>query len=111
MRANILKRRFAKCSLNVKRSLFVAYCMCFYDIGIWHQYSPTMFNRLCSCYNKCIKIVFGYKRIYNVTAMLNELSLPTFNDFFARWLNSFHMRWSSSAYVLIHNVNILGIEN
>ena len=46
MRANILKRRFAKCSLNVKRSLFVAYCMCFYDIGIWHQYSPAMFNSL-----------------------------------------------------------------
>ena len=45
MSTNILKRRFAKCSLNVKHSLFVAYCMCLYDIAIWHQYSPTLFKR------------------------------------------------------------------
>ena len=46
MRTNILKTRFSKCSLNVKRSLFVAYCMCLYDIGIPHRYAPTMFRRL-----------------------------------------------------------------
>lgn len=110
MRTNILKRRFAKCSPNVKRSLFVAYCMCLYDIGIWHQYSPTMFKRLQSCYNKCIKIFFGYPRMYSVTAMLNELSLPTFSDLFARSLSNFRHRWFSSGNSLIHNVCILGIE-
>src|SRR5688572_27390666 len=110
MRANILKRRFGKCSINVKRSLFVAYCMCLYDIGIWHQHSPTMLNKLQFCYNKCIKIFFGYKRMYSVTTMLNELSLPTFSDYFAHSLSSFHIIWSSSANALIHNIDILGID-
>src|SRR5688572_4565495 len=44
MAINILKRRLAKCFLNVKQSLFVAYCMCLYDSGIWHQFSPTIYR-------------------------------------------------------------------
>lgn len=110
MRTNILKRRFAKCSLQVKRSLFIAYCMCLYDIGIWHHYSPTVFNKLQSCYNKCIKILFGYPRMYSLTTMLNELQLPTFGDLFARSLSRFHFKWVSSNNLLIQYVNILGVK-
>ena len=32
-----------------------------------------------SCYNKCIKLFFGYLRSYSVTQMLFELGLPSFN--------------------------------
>ena len=33
MRTNILIRRYSKCSIGVKLTLFKAYCMCFYDAG------------------------------------------------------------------------------
>ncbi len=52
---NLLIRRYSKCSLVVKLNLFKAYCMCLYDTGIWIYYSNSVFNKLKSCYNKCIK--------------------------------------------------------
>lgn len=59
MRSNILIRRYGKCSTAVKLTLFKAYCMCLYDVGIWMHYSITVFNKLKSCYNKCIKCFLG----------------------------------------------------
>ena len=35
IRANILNRRFSKCSLKVKLRLFQTYCLCFYDVALW----------------------------------------------------------------------------
>ena len=34
IRANILTRKFGKCTLSVKRYLFKTYCLCFYDIAL-----------------------------------------------------------------------------
>ena len=36
VRTNILRRRFYKCSLEVKRTLFKAYCL--YDTALWNKY-------------------------------------------------------------------------
>ena len=75
VRINILIRRYGKCSVPVKLTLFRAFCMCLYDAGLWRHYSITVFNKLRSCYNKCIKIFFGYSRCYSVTEMLAELAM------------------------------------
>ena len=64
VRTNILLRRFGKCSVAVKMSLFRSYCLCFYDIGMWTKYSSTVFKRMEACYNKCIKSFFKYRRFY-----------------------------------------------
>jgi len=58
IRTSILLRRFGKCSVDVKLSLFRSYCLCFYDIGMWSKYSSTVFRRMEACYNKCIKSYF-----------------------------------------------------
>ena len=61
MRTNILIRRYNKCSISVKLTLFKAYCMCLYDAGICMlHYTITVFNKFKSCYNKCIKMFFGF---------------------------------------------------
>jgi len=78
-RANILVRRFGKCSLAVKHILFKTYCICLYDAGIWARYQIGSYNMLRSCYNKCIKLFFGYKRYDSVTKILLDLGLPSFN--------------------------------
>ena len=43
-RTNILISRFRKSSVAVKLRLFKCYCMCFYDIALWNNYSKTIFN-------------------------------------------------------------------
>jgi len=58
IRTNMLLLRFSKCSPRVKCVLFRTYCLCFYDLALWKQYSATIFNKFTACYNKCIKKFF-----------------------------------------------------
>ena len=39
MRANLLCRRFQRCSLLVKLKLFRSYCICFYDTALWANFT------------------------------------------------------------------------
>jgi hypothetical protein len=77
-RTNMLLRKFKKCSVDVKLTLFRAYCISIYDAALWKRYGKTMLAKLRSCYHKCMKIFFGYNRRYSVTNMLFELGLPSF---------------------------------
>jgi hypothetical protein len=87
--------------------LFRAFCMCFYDIGLWHNFSKTAINKLRSCYNKCIKIFFGYERIDSVTAMLVELKLPCFDTLYDMCVSKFRSRWLSCINDLISHLSTL----
>ena len=81
VRANILLRKFGKCSFNVgKLKLFRTYCLCFYDIALWNSYSLSSLNKLRSCYNRCIKIFHGYKRRDCLTRVLLDTGLPSFHS-------------------------------
>jgi len=46
IRANILIRRFNKCSLSVKLELFRSYCLVMYDSALWKRYSVSQYNKL-----------------------------------------------------------------
>jgi len=78
-RTDILARRFATCSVDVKVTLFKAHCISLYDAGLWSKYKKTSLNKLSSCYNKCLKVFFGYERRDSVTLILFNLGIPSFN--------------------------------
>jgi len=78
-RTNILLQQFHRCSVAVKCTLFRAYCICLYDAALWSRYNAGLLRRLNSCYNKCVKLFFGFKRSDSVTNMLFERGLPCFN--------------------------------
>ena len=71
--------KFKKSSNAVKTNLFKTFCLCFYDIALWKTFKVGTMNKFRSCYNKCVKLFFGYQRLDSVTAMLFELALPTFD--------------------------------
>ena len=58
VRINILIRKFAKCSKDVKILLFRTYCLCLYDNALWYNNTTGIFCKLQSCYIKCIKLFF-----------------------------------------------------
>jgi len=78
-RTNILIRRYGKCSVDFKKKLFRIFCLCFYDVALWCNFTVFCFNRFASCYYKCMKSFFGYRKYSSVTGMLLDLSLPSFN--------------------------------
>ncbi|CAH2211460.1 jg2718 [Pararge aegeria aegeria] len=46
IRCNMLARRFARCSEDVKITLFKAYCLSFYTSQLWISYTKRFFNTL-----------------------------------------------------------------
>ena len=57
-----IRSRFRYCSINVKLTLLKTYCLCLYDTALWKNFSATVYGKLKSAYNKCIKKMFGYTR-------------------------------------------------
>ena len=76
VRTNILLRKFGKCTFDV---LLRTYCLCLYDIALWHSYSRNGLNKFPSYYNRCIKIFLGYKRHDSLTSVILDTGLPSFN--------------------------------
>ena len=48
-----------------------------YDVALCKYYSVTTFNKFKSAYNKCIKLMFGFKKYDSLSGVLMELSLPS----------------------------------
>ena len=65
-RANVLNRRFWRCSVDVKLGLFKTFCLCFYDLGLWKYHKVGTMNKLAVAYIKRIKISFGYSKFSSV---------------------------------------------
>jgi len=78
IRCNMLLNRFSLCSTGVKCVLFKTYCLCFYNIALWHHYTVTCLYRLKASYHKCIKKFFGRARMDSMTEILISLKLPSF---------------------------------
>ena len=56
VRTNTLKRKFTRCSSDVKLILFKSYCMNLYDSALWTHYWTGSFKCLQLCYNKCLNL-------------------------------------------------------
>jgi len=95
VRTNILIRKFSKCSVRVKTVLFKSYCICLYDASLWKHYNIGTLAKMRSCYNRCIKLFFGFKRQDSLTNILVTLGLPSFDTVLANAVASFTRLWSS----------------
>jgi len=65
--------------MAVKCMLFKTYCICLYDAALCSIYTKGSMRKLSSCYNKCVKLFFGFKRFGSVTKVLMETGMPSFN--------------------------------
>jgi len=66
LRINLLIRKFAKGSIEVKLCLFRTYCINIYGIFLSRRYNSTVLKKFEAAYIKCIKMFFGYDRIDTV---------------------------------------------
>jgi hypothetical protein len=57
VRSNMLARRFARCSEEVKITLFKAYCQSFYSGGLWVRYTKRAYNALRVQYNNAFRML------------------------------------------------------
>jgi len=102
-RTNILCRRFYRCSTGVKLKLFRSFCICFYNVALWSNFTVNAYKKLSLCYSKCIKSFFGYAKHSSVTGMLFELGLPSFDTLMHNCKISFNRCLSLSENLLVRH--------
>lgn len=68
-RANMLARRFARCSDGVKITLFRAYCTSMYTCSLWANYSQKSYSTLRVQFNNAFRAVLGLPRYCSASGM------------------------------------------
>ncbi|XP_022827624.1 uncharacterized protein LOC111357240 [Spodoptera litura] len=79
VRCNMLARRFAKCSTDVKITLFKAYCQSFYTCGLWVDYTRRAYNALRVQYNNAFRVLVGLPRYCSASGMFAEAGVDGFH--------------------------------
>lgn len=70
--SNMLARKFFKCSADVKKILFNAFCTNLYTCQLWTNYRLSTLNKLRVQYNDAYRIIFGYRRYSSASQMFAE---------------------------------------
>ena len=104
VRCNHLIRRFYKCSKCVKLKLFQSFCLCFYDIALWTSFSVSAVTKFRSCYNKCIKLFFGYRKYDSLTGVLLATGLPSFDTILYNARCIFKCKWLSCENTVVQQL-------
>ena len=68
-RANMLARRFARCSDDVKITLFRAYCTSMYTCSLWASYTQKAYSTLRVQFNNAFRAVLGLPRYCSASGM------------------------------------------
>lgn len=78
IRANMLARRFARCSNDVKITLFRAYCTSLYTCSLWARYTQKSYSDLRVLYNNAFRIVLGLPRFCSASGMFADAHTACF---------------------------------
>jgi exonuclease III len=78
VRANMIAHRFARCSRDVKISLFRAYCTSFYTSSLWVKYTQKQYSALRVQYNNAFRVLLGLPRFCSASGMFAEARVDCF---------------------------------
>jgi hypothetical protein len=96
VRCNMLARRFAGCSDQVKLTLFKTYCQSFYTCSLWVKYTQRVYGALRVQYNDAFRVLFGLPRHCSASLMLAESQVDGFHAIIRKRCASLMMRLRAS---------------
>ncbi|KAJ8707839.1 hypothetical protein PYW07_011516 [Mythimna separata] len=79
-RANMIARRFARCSSEVKITLFKAFCTSLYTCSLWVSYTQAVYSALRIQYNNAFRAVMGLPRFCSASGMFAEARTDCFHS-------------------------------
>ncbi|CAG9134717.1 unnamed protein product [Plutella xylostella] len=79
VRANMLARRFSRCTPAVKIALFKAYCTSLYSGSLWVRYTQKAYNALRIQFNNAFRALLRLPRFCSASAMFAEARTDGFN--------------------------------
>lgn len=78
VRANMIARRFARCSRQVKITLFRSHCTSFYACNLWAVYTQKSYSDLRIQYNNAFRVLMGLPRFCSASGMFAEHRVDCF---------------------------------
>ncbi|XP_026323252.1 uncharacterized protein LOC113232693 [Hyposmocoma kahamanoa] len=72
VRSNMLARRFARCSYDVKVTLFKAYSQSFYSSSLWVKYTKRAYSALRVQFNNAFRMLLGLPSRCSASGMFAE---------------------------------------
>lgn len=78
VRANMIVRRFARASKDVKITLFRAYCTSFYTCSLWVHFTQKSYGALRVQYNNAFRLLLGLPRYCSASGMFAEMRVDCF---------------------------------
>lgn len=97
VRANMVVRRFARCSTEVKVTLFRAYCTSFYTCSLWSDYTQKSYSALRVQFNNAFRMLLGLRRYCSASTMFAEARVDCFYTTMRRRATSLVRRVRRSA--------------
>ena len=91
-RANSLLRKFAKCSADVKKSLFISYCSTMYCSHLWVNRSNVMYHKIRVAYNNVFRRLLGYSKRDSASHMFVSNHIDNFETLYRKNVYNFMQR-------------------
>ncbi|KAG7302684.1 hypothetical protein JYU34_012635 [Plutella xylostella] len=79
VRCNMLARRFARSSEQVKITLFKAFCQSFYTSSLWVDYTQRSYSALRVQYNNAFRVLLRRPHFCSASAMFTEARTDGFH--------------------------------
>ena len=108
-RANMLSRKFGKCSQEVKVRLFKAYCGNSYCGQLWSCVTAQQVQKLKVAYNNAFRIFLGLPWRCSASGMFVENHVYSFGEFTRKEVYNFWSRLISSENLIVYNVVNTGV--
>ncbi|RVE53771.1 hypothetical protein evm_001663 [Chilo suppressalis] len=78
VRANMVARRLARSSAEVKRTLFRSYCTNFYTSSLWLHHTQKQYSALSVQYNNAFRVLIGLPRYCSASGMFADAQVDCF---------------------------------
>ena len=102
IRTNILIRKFSKCCIAVRVTMFKAYCLCLYDAVLWKQYNIGRLHSI-----KCGHVIIDALNYFWGFKRRDILGIPSFDTVLANAACSFEYLWTSCRKHIVVNLRDL----
>lgn len=79
VRCGMLAHRFARCTAQVKVTLFKAYCQSFYTCSLWGDFTQRAYSSLRTQYNNTFRVLMGLPRFCSASGMFADAEVDSFS--------------------------------
>ena len=108
---NILSRKFAKCSPDVKCTLFKSFCSNMYCFTMWYNGTVTAMRKLRIAYNNSLRRLLGIPKYNSASEMFVQLNIKSFGEKLRKYvfcfINRLTVSLKSPFLVLIDRIALL----